>query len=550
MVYNDQLYNVAMKYEHGVVRQEGQGLSDWWDTIKEYGAKAKELASKAGDIYSSELATTIKNALPSSDENDRPQFAGEKHVVLKLPNGKIGFANWAGPGTRVLARVKRGDPPRTYVDKIAKTHDIDYSLSGGDPKKVREADDRMLKSLEIAKKDKKDSDFNINGGLMLMKAKTMAEDLNLLKKGSFASNQPLTNEDKEVLEKEAMKLKQEGFGKAKKELLKHVSTGKGVVRSGDRMVGNGVRQAGAGVVRSGDTKMVGSGVVRSGDKMMGKGVRQAGAGVVRSGDSKMTGGAMPFLQKFIPVVLKLAKKDGNLDEMKKLFKNPLIMKGTKNILTGSGKPSKEMIETMGGFAKKYADIIKNMADKEPSEMKKIMKGSGFLQTLKELGQGFAYGWNQAKGVMEKIPVVGEAFKKVPAIPGAAMSLDELAKQTGHNRSDVKPEAFPWTREEWDKMSGKAKKFTLKWYQGEMDKYRAWVKAVNDGDEDATHAPAPKLENKPTDAEIEAINKSVNDDPLVKFARSIPKAKLDKDGRVMRDKDGNAITGSGRRKRKV
>lgn len=528
MVYKDPLLGCRMKYEHGVVLQDGEGLGDWWNKIKEYGAKAKEVASKAGDLYASEAATIVKNLLPNSDENARPAFAGEKHAILKLPNGKWGLASYAGPGTKVLARVKRGDPPRTMVDKIAKRHDIDFALSDADPQKVREADNRMIKSLELAKKDKKDSDFNINAGLAIMQAKTMAEDLNLLKKGSFASKQPLTAEDKELLEKESKKLQQEGFGKgAKKELLKHVYTGKGV------------RQAGSGVVRSGDAKMSGSGV-----RQAGSGVRQSGSGVFRPGDTKMTGGALPFMKNFVPVALKIAKKDGKLSEMKDFFKNPLIMKGTKNILTGSGKPSKEMEEVMGDKAIKYAELIKSLAGKTQSDMKKIMKGSGIFN---DIAQGLAYGWNQAKGLAEKLPVVGEAIKKIPAVPGAAESYDELLERTGHKLGATTGPAFPWTREEWDKMSGQAKKFVSNWYQKELEKYRQWLvdrSATSEG----AHIPRPEMSPKPTDAEIEAINKKVADDPLVKFAKKVPKAKLDKSGRVMRDKDGVAITGKGRKRR--
>ena len=81
------------------------------------------------DAYSSELGNSIRNALPNSDDTGRPGFAGEKHAILKLSNGKYGVGNYIGPGTQVVKRLERGDPPRTQIDRVAMGHDIRYQLA-------------------------------------------------------------------------------------------------------------------------------------------------------------------------------------------------------------------------------------------------------------------------------------------------------------------------------------------------------------------------------------------------------------------------------------
>lgn len=65
-----------------------------------YGPRGRDLLKKgvdmAIDAYGSELGTTVKNLLPSSDETGRPAYSGERHAILQLPNGKYGMANYMG----------------------------------------------------------------------------------------------------------------------------------------------------------------------------------------------------------------------------------------------------------------------------------------------------------------------------------------------------------------------------------------------------------------------------------------------------------------------
>lgn len=85
----------------------GEGIMDIARSIYQKGKQAtsylygkrdliKKGAEKAADFYGSELGKSIQNILPSSDETARDGFAGERHAILQLPNGKYGVANYMG----------------------------------------------------------------------------------------------------------------------------------------------------------------------------------------------------------------------------------------------------------------------------------------------------------------------------------------------------------------------------------------------------------------------------------------------------------------------
>ena len=83
--------------------------------------------SNVSKLYSGEWMTKLKNMLPNADDTGRPGFVGENHAILQLPNGLYGQSNYMGPNTQIVARLKRGDPPRTLTDKVAQSHDISYN---------------------------------------------------------------------------------------------------------------------------------------------------------------------------------------------------------------------------------------------------------------------------------------------------------------------------------------------------------------------------------------------------------------------------------------
>jgi len=235
----------------------GEGIIDLakkgYEKAKQ-GIKAiPKLVGKASDLYESEMGTNIINAIPSSDDTARPKFAGEKHAILQLPNGKYGIANYMGPGTQVVKRIARGDPPRTLADKVAQRHDIDYSLASAMSSKekqlkaVREADNRMINSLNRLEQGNLDAQKNIMLGKQIIKGKTIAEDLGILDKSKFAGDlEKMSDADRMKLMAKRASLSQEGYGlpgqKLKQKLIKHyASKGSGVSLPGK---GGGVSLAG------------------------------------------------------------------------------------------------------------------------------------------------------------------------------------------------------------------------------------------------------------------------------------------------------------------
>ncbi len=158
------------------------------------------------------VAADVSNIFPDSDENARPIFPGEHHQLFKLPNKKFGRANYSGPGTRIIKRLKRGDPPRVPVDQVAQAHDIRYGLAeGGDD--VRKADQKMLRSLERLKREKTDSKFNIDPAMLGIRGKVAAEDFGMLSREAFISKdfRP-SGGDRNIMKSKLDQLEQKGFG--------------------------------------------------------------------------------------------------------------------------------------------------------------------------------------------------------------------------------------------------------------------------------------------------------------------------------------------------
>ena len=229
------------KYSH----LHGSGLGDWFrsgfnkvkDTIQSgvnylknnvTAENVKNVANKAVDAVTSDTGTAIINhIIPDSDVNARPVFPGEKHAILKLPNGKNGIANYCGPNTNVIARLNRGDPPRTKTDAVAKRHDIDYMLASAEPtkelhlEKIREADNRMINKLKQIEAEHGDDQRNIMLGMKLIQAKVFGEDAGVLDKSKFAGElRNFSDEDKNLLISNRDQLQTEGYGKVNPKLVK------------------------------------------------------------------------------------------------------------------------------------------------------------------------------------------------------------------------------------------------------------------------------------------------------------------------------------------
>lgn len=225
----------------------GEGITDMMKKVYE---KGKNLAG----LYTSEFGTAVRNAIPSSDDTARNGFAGEKHAILKLQNGKMGVANFMGPGTNLTKRLARGDPARTEVDRAAMAHDIRYGLAQNIDD-VRNADRTMMTAVDRIARDKSDAPMNI-AQARLIKAKMGLEDMGVLKRDAFSgdlSSKNISNSERELLNGKLKGLEQQGYGKKKllpgdalkMKLLKQMA-GKGV--SASRDLGGPYKMSGSGIL--------------------------------------------------------------------------------------------------------------------------------------------------------------------------------------------------------------------------------------------------------------------------------------------------------------
>jgi len=240
--------NISKDYITYEAEMGGEGVID---LAKSGYQKAKNAVTKAADFYSSEVGKRVIDLLPDSDENARPGFKGEKHVIMELANGKAGVANFMGPGTEVVKRVARGDKGRTPSDNVAMRHDIDYQIATGMKTKAaqrkagRDADNRMISSIKRLEATGGDARKNILMGKAII-AKTMAEDIGVMSKDKFLGKlEKMSDKDAILLKSKRAELSQMGYGhpgeKLKHKLMmKH--SGKGL--GGDGLGGDGYKLAG------------------------------------------------------------------------------------------------------------------------------------------------------------------------------------------------------------------------------------------------------------------------------------------------------------------
>jgi len=189
-------------------------------------------------------------------------------MVLKLKNGWSGMANYMGPGTHVIDRLKRGDPGRTPADNVAKRHDIDFTLAQEAPNKksqlrlARAADERMVSSLRKIQKGAHggDSFRNIQSGLRGIEAKMVLENRGILNPSRFAGDLVKHSPaDSALLKTEQAKLTQAGYGLPgsglKRQVIKKIKRDrmrKTAVSKIVKMSGRGLTLPGGQLIPSGD----------------------------------------------------------------------------------------------------------------------------------------------------------------------------------------------------------------------------------------------------------------------------------------------------------
>jgi hypothetical protein len=179
----------------------------------------KSKSSKGCGIYDKTV-----NFLTGSKLKD-----GEKHAIIYDPiKKKYTAANYIGPGTDLLTRLKRDDKPIVKADKVAQAHDIRYTLSK-DVNGIKSADEKMVNKLKSLRKNKEDSAFNtIPAQLGIQANQILAKILPTKYFDKFVNymtdykdyNSKLSNDDKLLLENKLKELESEGYGFKKKNKYK------------------------------------------------------------------------------------------------------------------------------------------------------------------------------------------------------------------------------------------------------------------------------------------------------------------------------------------
>lgn len=133
----------------------------------------------------------------------------ELHAPLWV-NGRLRKANFMGPGTDLITRLRQGSQPLSGADKVSKAHDLRYTLANGDAALERKADEIMIAKLKDPKVDNR---FNRAMGSLPIRAKVALENKGLFPKGHMSKGPELSALDKELVQTNLDQLAMEGFGK-------------------------------------------------------------------------------------------------------------------------------------------------------------------------------------------------------------------------------------------------------------------------------------------------------------------------------------------------
>jgi len=223
-----------------------------------------------------------------------PTYPGEIRMPMKgdyAPEpfkGKRMLANFAGPGTHFLKRVKLGHQPVSLLDRISQAHDARYSLATT-AEDVRKADLIFMQRIEKEKNNLHPDEYRIVKHAF--EAKMAAEDHKLARTQEAVLTQNVedgySNEDRKLMEGVLGTLIQKGEGKKDSEISPATRLARTMQTIGDVLH---------------PEKTIDNEVIAKMKKKRGKGLKLAGQGLEPAGGAlKLAGqgrrGVIPFLMR-------------------------------------------------------------------------------------------------------------------------------------------------------------------------------------------------------------------------------------------------------------
>ena len=150
---------------------------------------------------------------------------GEKHTIMWNPNKKgllkFDVANFSGPGTELVTRIKNKIKGLNVTDKTANAHDIRYTMAKNE-KDIQDADNKMVMRLSKAQKNKEDYKFNILPSKLGIQAKQLLGKIGVPTSlfTTYDEFDKLNEEDKTLLKDRLKELEEEGYGKRRIKKIK------------------------------------------------------------------------------------------------------------------------------------------------------------------------------------------------------------------------------------------------------------------------------------------------------------------------------------------
>ena len=174
------------------------------------GKKQREKKQTGKGLYDDTMNAIFGDKTNTLKSDERH---GLTYVQTSNKTGKYVVSNFTGPNTSLFERLKKNQKGLSYADDVSMVHDLRYSLAKNDAD-VRTADLKMIESLNKAKRDKLDFDFNINQPLYGIKTKNFLEDYIGVKPTSFTTygEQNLGEDEKSLYKKVLAQQELLGFG--------------------------------------------------------------------------------------------------------------------------------------------------------------------------------------------------------------------------------------------------------------------------------------------------------------------------------------------------